>query len=212
MSSKRPTSAIVDSVVLHYFLLVQQDQLLLSLLGSPLFVPRVIYDPDEETATTPSAMSEMTRAIDYYERHAADLRTTQDDREGAARNALRLGKVNELHETGLLVVTDMTDEEWGVAAALTNPRRADEFGLRFPLHSGEAACVAIAVERGWIVASDDSDALKALRQLGSSHAYERIRKLLIRGAREEFITKKVANAIHAEMRALGFWDLQPPFT
>jgi predicted nucleic acid-binding protein len=157
-------------------------------------------------------MSEMTRAIDYYERQAADLRTTQDDREGAARRALRLGRVHELHETGMLVVTDMTDEEWAVAAALTNPSRADEFGLRFPLHSGEAACVAIATERGWIVASDDSDALKALRHLGSSPGYERIRKLLIRGAREKLITKKFANAIHAEMRALGFWDLQPPFT
>jgi hypothetical protein len=211
MSSKQPTSAIVDSVVLHYFLLVQQDQLLLNLLGSPLFVPRVIYDPDEETATKPSAMSEMTRAIDYYERQAADLRTTQDDHEAAAGNALRLRRVQELHERGLLIVTDMTDEEWAVAAALTNPKRADEFGLRFPLHSGEAACVAIAVGRGWIVASDDSDALKALRRLRSSHGYERVRKLLTRGAREGLITKKVANTIHAEMRKLGFWDHQPPF-
>jgi len=211
VSSKPPASAVVDSVILHYFLLVKQDRLLLRLLGSPLFVPRVIYDPDEGSGIKPFAMSEMTRAIDYYGRQTTDESIAVEDRESAALNADRLRLVHELHGSGTLVVVDMDDAEWGLAAALMNPRRAGEFGLRFPLHTGEAACVAIAVTRGWVMATDDTDALTALRHLSPRHPYERIRKLLIRAGRTGLITKNAANEIHAAMRAHGFWDRQTPF-
>ncbi|GIV01107.1 MAG: hypothetical protein KatS3mg014_2722 [Actinomycetota bacterium] len=39
--------AILDTVVLRYFLLVGRRDLLLALLGNPVQVPRVVFDPDE---------------------------------------------------------------------------------------------------------------------------------------------------------------------
>jgi hypothetical protein len=38
---------ILDTVVLLYFLLVQQAELLMDLIGRPLQVPFAVYDPDD---------------------------------------------------------------------------------------------------------------------------------------------------------------------
>jgi hypothetical protein len=76
-------------------------------------------------------------------------------------------------------VIDMTDTELDVFQRLT-AEQPDELGLILPLDPGEAACVAIAVERGHVLATDDADALRALHRLRPDHPYERIRRLLIR--------------------------------
>ncbi len=39
--------AIVDTVVLRYFLIVGRTELLLDLLGSPIAVSRIVFDPGE---------------------------------------------------------------------------------------------------------------------------------------------------------------------
>jgi len=95
-----------------------------------------------------------------------------------------------------------------LAARLQSRDGAVQYGLRVPLGPGEAACVAIAWERVWTIATDDEDALKVLDQMhdGCTYPYERIRGLLIRSANEKLISTNEANEIHAEMRALGFWD------
>jgi len=82
------------------------------------------------------------------------------------------------------------------------------------LGPGEAACVAIAIERGWTIATDDADAFKVLDRLqgGQSYPYERIRKLLIRVADEGRISREEANRLHDEMCSLGFWDSGRPFS
>jgi len=62
--------------------------------------------------------------------------------------------------------------------------------------------------------TDDNDALKALSGLyvGSQvYGYERIRKLLIRAARENSISEEEANQIHYQMTSYGFWDSQRSF-
>jgi predicted nucleic acid-binding protein len=79
--------------------------------------------------------------------------------------------------------------------------------LRFRLGSGEAACLALAVERDLVLVTDDSDALAALEALRAGHPYERIRKLLRRAANSKLITRKRAREIHDAMRQAGFWDV-----
>jgi predicted nucleic acid-binding protein len=211
VSSNPRTEAVVDSVILHYFLLVDRHPLLLALLGAPLYVPRIVYDPEEPPGTPPPAMSEMRRAADFQERHAADRSRPATARAAFSRNAARLRMVAKLHDEGLVEVADMTADELGLFGALTSAHRATEFGLQFPLDAGEAACVAIASERRWIIATDDSDALKALHTISARHPYERIRKLLVRAAGSGHLTEDEANAIHDEMVQLGFWDRQRPF-
>lgn len=209
MSSASPNN-VVDTVVLRYFLLVDQADLLLGLLGTPLGVPRIIFDPDEGDIPE-TARSEITRSIAFQRRGAGDPARDDNSRLVAATNAERLERVAEIHANGEILILDMTAAELEVLGSLTSPSGCKAFGLVFPLDAGEAACIAIAVTRALVLATDDNDALKALRALASSHPYERIRKLLVRAGSEGHISPHRANEIHAEMRQLGFWDTQPPF-
>jgi hypothetical protein len=206
VSSKPRADGVIDSVVLHYFLLVDRAPLLLDLLGVPLRVPRLIFDPEDEPGTSPMAMSEMNRSIDYHRRRATDPSRLPPERKEAEQYAERLATIADLHARAELEIIDMTDDERALFGQLTSPTGVTEFGLHFPLDPGEAACLAIALRRGWVLATDDTDALKALARASTRHPYERIRKLLIRAATEDLVTRAEANEIHEAMTAAGFWD------
>ena len=59
--SRGPARAVVDTVVLRYFLLVDRWDLLTAVLGAPIVVPRIVYDP-QEGSVGETAMSEITRS------------------------------------------------------------------------------------------------------------------------------------------------------
>lgn len=209
MSSASPDS-VVDTVVLRYFLLVDEIGLLLELLGAPLGVPRIIFDPDEGDAPE-TALSEITRSIAVQRRVASDPARDDERRLVAATNAERLERAAQVHAVGEIVTIDLTATELQILGQLTSPSGCKGFGLVFPLAAGEAACIAVAVTRGAVLATDDSDALKALQALAARHPYERIRKLLVRAGNGGHISLNRANELHADMRRLGFWDTHPPF-
>ncbi len=60
---------VVDTVVLHYFLVVDRAQLLLDLLDPPLGVPRIVFDPDDDQGDD-AVVSELRQNIRYEERIA----------------------------------------------------------------------------------------------------------------------------------------------
>ena len=200
---------IVDTVVLLYFLLVGEEELLCTLLGMPLCVPLAVYDP-EDRDLPPTArrraelLSEMRQVVGHYESSA---RLT-----GSADSLSRVSRIDTLYDESRLVSVPMTSEERLLAAKLESAD-ALEYGVRVPLGPGEAACVAISFERGWTIATDDSDALKVLNKLHGNRAfrYERIRRLLIRAAEEGHVTSEEANRLHDAMRSHGFWDSGRPF-
>lgn len=209
MSSDR--THILDTVVLLYFLLVGEHELLLNLLGSPLHVPLAVYDPSDRSISGHAShrtdlLSEMRQAVLHYETTVLS---------GAAHRILldRVRRVDRLYDKTQLTTIAMTDTESGLAARLQSRSEALRYGLRVPLGAGEAACVAIAWERSWTIATDDSAALIALDRLHGerTYAYERIRKLLVRAADDAWISKARANDIHSEMRNVGFWDSGVPF-
>ncbi len=211
MCSSRRDDAVVDTVVLHYFLLVSRADLLIRLLGAPVHVPRIVFDPDESDATPPGAMSELTRGIDHHHRRQRDRTLSESVRQEAAERARNLEVAHHLAAQGELMVADMTDAERSMFARLTAREHIAEFGLRFPLGSGEAACLTIAIQRNWTFVTDDNDALGVMKRLDSGHDYERIRRLLYRAGEERLVSRSEANAIHQSMRLAGFWDNQPPF-
>ena len=200
---------IVDTVVLLYFFLIGEEDLLCTLLGTPLCVPLAVYDP-EDRDLPPTArrraelLSEMRQVVGHYESSA---RLTGDD-----YSLTRVSRIDSLHDEGALASVQMTLDERLLAAKLESDD-ALEYGVRVPLGPGEAACVAISVERDWPIVTDDSDALKVLKNLHGNQdfPYERIRKLLIRAAEEGHVTPKEANRLHAAMRSHGFWDSGQPF-
>jgi len=202
---------ILDTSVLLYFLLVGRDDLLRALIGNPLRCPVAVYDPDDRSLPDGALrrsdlLSEMRQAVRHYE---VAVRT------GDAPTDLlkRVQLIDTMVDSGVVEVVEMDENELGLAARLQSRDGASEFSLRVALGPGEAACVAIALERKWTIATDDEDALKVLDLMhgGRTYPYERIRRLLIRAANEKLITVDEANEIHAEMRALGFWDSGSPF-
>lgn len=203
-------AAVVDTVVLRYFLFVDRIALLLDLLGRPLHVPRVVYDPEDPDAPEP-VLSEITRSIRVQQSWAADASRVDAARQEASRNVERLEAIAGVFERGEIEIEDLTEEERASHLDLLDQPKIKELGLSLPLGRGEAACVAIAVHRTWILATDDSDALKALEALSPGHPYERIRRLLRRAAQESLVTAAQANEIHQEMTLLGFRDQMPPF-
>ena len=46
---------------------------------------------------------------------------------------------------------------------------------------------------------------------GEDYPYERTRKLLVRAADENLISKSEANRLHSEIVNKGFWDKELPF-
>jgi hypothetical protein len=210
-ASSEPPDSVVDTVVLRYFLLVDEVDLLLELIGSPVVVPRIVYDPDETEQTPGDGRSEITRSIGYQMRASEDPARDDASQGEAARNALRLQAVASLHAGGALSVVDLEEHELDLVGRLTSPTSCREFGIRFPLDPGEAACLAIAVHRIWTLVTDDADALRALEHHSAGHPFERIRRLLIRAAESELCSRERANEIHREMRGLGFWDRDEPF-
>ena len=90
----------------------------------------------------------------------------------------------------------MTDEELARAGEFGNRDRVAAFGLRFPLDAGEAACLALALHRDWVLATDDGDALTVLHQIRPNHPYERIRRLLRRAVTEGRLAEDDANRVH----------------
>jgi hypothetical protein len=207
---ERPRT-IVDTVVLMYFLLAGAEDVLLERAGRPLAIPRIVYDPDEGADIPEVAMSEMTRGVTFQRRTASDLARNPEARLQATQNAHRLQSVHALYSAGHLVVIDLEEKELMLVSSLTSPSGCHGFGLRFPLGAGEAACLAIAVRRQMVLATDDTDALKALRSIDEKLPYERIRKLLIGAVDAGRMSHEQANSVHGEMCRLGFWDTERPF-
>ena len=208
---------IVDTVVLMYFLLVGQEGLLGDLLGRPLQVPVAVYDPAERelpAGASPRSefLSEMRQSVQHYE-IAAEMAAESGSPDHAIESLTSIKRIDDLYDEGGLAPIAMTQAEQLLAARLQGGDAA-EYGLKFRLGPGEAACVAISVERGWTMATDDADAFRVLDRLhdGQSYPYERIRKLLIRAADEGRISREEANRLHDEMRSFGFWDSGRPFS
>lgn len=211
MASSASPDSVVDTVVLLYFALADETDLLIRLLGEPIGVSRVIYDDTEGPQVPEGARSEITRSVAYHRRASADPARDQSAQREAARNVDRLATIASLHGSGRVVILDLKANELELVGRLTSPSRCKEFGLRFQLDPGEAACLAIAVNRDLVLATDDGDALRALDHHKPGHPYERIRKLLIRAGNGGLCTPERANEIHRQMRRLGFWDRDEPF-
>ena len=201
---------IVDAAVLLFFLLAGQEELLCRLVGPALRVPLSVYDPTDRN-TPPSArlrtdlLSAMRQAVRHFEKPG--------NQHGGTDVLARVQRVDHLYDTGQFTVEEMTRAEQLLAAELHSIETAGSYGLDAPLGAGEAACVAIAHERQWEIATEDADALKALSRLDGNEArgYEGIQGLLIRAVDDGHISGDEASAIHTEMRAHGFWGATRSF-
>ena len=200
---------IVDTFVLRYFLLTERFDLLAQVLGGRITASRIVYDPGDLDKVI--VHSEMPKSIQVQNTRSADSKRSREERERAKMFAERLSKIHDCCRSGRISVVDMSWRERSIYSRLCSEDNIGEYDIAFPLGDGEAASIAIAVERGWTLATDDNDALKALRKLRTDHPSLRIRRILIDAAALGFITSAEANKIHTDMRSCGFWDKVPPY-
>jgi hypothetical protein len=198
--------SVIDTVVLRYFLLVGRMDLLLALLPAPRLLPSAVFDPEDEAGARGS-LSEISESVRYHEALSRDARLEPEERGTAAETAARLGVVRE-HLDALEPTTVAPGVEEDTFSDLVSKPVA---GMVLPLGPGEAACIAIGIERNVTVVTDDADALRVLNALSKGHPYERIRKLLVRAAEEHLCSRSEANAVHRAMTEQGFWDTSLPF-
>lgn len=202
---------IIDTSVLSNFLLVGATGLLMKLLGTPLQVPLAVYDSDEvgkrhQAGPLGEGLSEVGKGILHFtHRH-------REDENGSAENLERISEVDLLCNSGQLVTIELTPEERDFFIALNTGAAMAQFGFKGVVGAGESACIAIAHFRGWTIATDDNLAHKVMEHLsGRDYSYERTRKLLVRAADENLISKSEANRLHSEIVNKGFWDKELPF-
>ena len=202
---------IIDTSVLNNFLLAGATDLLMKLLGRPLQVPLAVYDSDEigkryQAGPFGEGLSEIGKGILHF------THRQREDKSGSSEDLERISEVDLLFNSKQLVTIDLMPEERELFIALNTGAAMAQFGFKGVIGAGESACIAIAHFRDWAIATDDNLAHKIMEHLSDGdYSYERTRKLLVRAAEENLITKSEANRLHSEIVNKGFWDKELPF-
>jgi predicted nucleic acid-binding protein len=194
---------ICDTVVVRNFLLTGVIELLQAIAGSPLHVPTLVFNNDADELPT-ELRSELRRGLDF---HRAKLhRMSQEDPNYPHETLLvvRFAGLYDLTARGILIPEELSMEELVRYSDLTNPRYLREHGLPTRIHRGEAAAIAMAEARRWILATDDDKGYQAATMLGIE--VRRTRGLLGEAVSCGLLTLEEAKRIHAEMRQNDFWD------
>ena len=202
---------IIDTSVLSNFLLVGATDLLMKLLGSPLQVPLAVYDSEEigrreQAGPLGEGLSEIGKGILHFTHRQRGYKN------GSLEDLGRMSEVDLLYNSEQLVTIELMPEERELFIALNTGAAMAQFGFKGVIGAGESACIAIAHFRDWTIATDDNLAHKIMEHLsGGDYTYERTRKLLVRAADEDLISKSEANRLHSEIVNKGFWDKELPF-
>jgi predicted nucleic acid-binding protein len=194
---------ICDTVVVRNFLLAGVIELLRAIAGSPVHVPTLVFNNDSEEL--PSELrSELRRGIDF---HRAKRRSMPQEGTSYQRESLLVVRFESLYDLtarGILIPEELSMEELLRYSDLTNPQYLRDHGLPTRIHRGEAAAIAIAEARGWILATDDDKGYQAATMLGIEA--RRTRGLLGEAIRLGLLALEEAKRIHTEMRQNDFWD------
>lgn len=95
---------VADTVVVNYFLAVGAFDLLRSLLGGVVQVPRAVFDPDEPDDVAEDAASELRRGLRRHRMRSADRGIGRELRERSARALPHFERLPELVERGEILV------------------------------------------------------------------------------------------------------------
>lgn len=205
-ASPLPERPVFDTVVVNYFLASGEIDLLANLCGAPLAIPRSVFDPDEGDAGREEAMSELRRGLHLHRRRCEDEGAPPELRARSVRALPEFERLPALVTSGVLGIVDLEASETKLYADLRDAAAVKRFGLVIGLGPGEAAVLAICASRGWLPATDDTDAIRVAEQLLPGVKPIRIRALLRLAAERGVVDYPRARIIHKTMRELGFWD------
>lgn len=169
-------------------------------------VPRAVFDPDEPDDVAEEAASELRRGLRLHRQRSTDRGTARELRERSGRALPHFEALPELASRGDLEILDLVGEELTIFAQLRDAKFVSKFSLVAGLGRGEAAALAIAVNRGYDLATDDQDAINVATGLAPDVQTRRIRALLIQAADLRLVSRDEARELHAAMVRAGFWD------
>lgn len=205
MSHHEPET-VADTVVVNYFLSVGAFDLLASLLGGVVCVPRAVFDPEAPEEIADAAASELRAGLRFHRRRVGDERVPVVLRARSERALPYFEMLPALDESGRLVALELNDDELRRFGELRNVDYVRQFARVAGLGRGEAAALAIALSRGWALATDDQDAIEVARSIDPGLRITRIRALLLEAVELRLVSQSEAEALHRAMIAAGFWD------
>jgi predicted nucleic acid-binding protein len=204
--SSRESDVVADTVVVNYFVSVGAFDLLADILGGVVAVPRAVFDPDEPNDVADAAVSELRAGLRLHRRRAGDERIPAVLRQRSDRALPHLETLPALAASGRLVALELSDNELRLFAELRSVDYVQQFARVAGLGRGEAAALAIALTRGYRLATDDQDAIEVARAIDPDLPIHRIRALLLRAVERKLVIRSEAEALHEAMIDAGFWD------
>lgn len=209
VSDAEQATWIADTGFIRNFLLVDRMDILFRLAGGRLFVPPQVLHPEDLRDVAPAPLgpvSELGRGLWLYRRRQNDPNLDERNREITAWRLKRFESLSHLLQRNVLQIVEFEDPELMLFAQLQERRFYKALGVN-RLGAGEAACLAIAISRNWVLATDDSDALRALESLAPGHPYRRTRQVLELAISKGILDREQARALHHIMvHEHNFWD------
>ena len=216
MSLPDNSPIVVDSSILIPWSLAGKAELLVSV--GDMFTTDFVYDLNEISQLDPLIITKTWGACDiakdilHYRRQGSDPRLTDYWHRAAQTAADNLERLaDHLIDNRLKIISLQEPQEIDLYARLTSQKRAEELGLVRSIGYSAASCVTVAYERDMILASDDKDAVRALKVLSHDHPSIGTQALLRRASQAGHISQQEANDIHLDIAYRGICDPNPPY-
>lgn len=216
MSSPDNLTIVVDSSILIPWSLVSKTELLVSI--GDIFTTDFVYDLNEISQLDPLTItkswgaSDIAKDILHYRRKGSDLRLTDYWRLAAQTSADNLERIaDHIIDNRLKIINVQEHQEIDLYARLTSQRQAEALGLARSISYSAASCVTVAYRRDMVLASDDKDAVRALRALSQDHPSISTQDLLRMASQAGHISQQQANDIHIDIAYRGICDPNPPY-
>lgn len=199
---------LVDAPLLQSWALVKATDKLKQLFSGGITTTDHVYQLDD---TTGWGSNEIARTRRYYQSRCSDPKLSEHTRRVAIDAVARLDGIADLHIYGDLKIAVLEDSETELCKQLVSAKQSESLGLHWPIGYTAASCVAVAVARGMVLASDDEDARAALDCLSPKHPKQSTQDLLRMAVGKRLISREKANEIHGAMCQMDLWNPQPPY-
>lgn len=210
--SSRNQKLLVDAPVLLYWSLANATDLLVQLSFNGITTTNFVYEICDTTGQHKNQIAQDRR---YYQSLCSDLKLDEPTRRAAMDATVQIDRIGDMYINGHLKIVALDDKEDGkeidLFCQLTSDKQAERLQLPWKLGHAAASCVAVAVNRGMVLASDDADACAALKRLSPGHPTQSSQDLLRIAVEERLISKEEEAATLETLRKAVLWNRRPPY-
>lgn len=189
-TSELPREVVCNTTPIRHYAVVGQFGLLVEMLGGKVCVPREVLDLDENLDGAAPLLSEIGQTERYFAKRSGQIEAWS--------------RIHALRQRTDIEVIDLDHEELVLFAEVRSSRLMKQLGLAGVLGPGEAAVMAIAINRGWAALLDDAAARSALSHKSPETEIWTSREVLRSAVAQDHLTSDAAESIYLEMRSHGY--------